>query len=290
VTALTVIPRGLSARDIEERKNFIGGSDANIIMNGAPENVAELLAIKRGEKPPKNLDDVLAVQMGTETEDLNRRWFARMTGRPVANAGERRTHVLYDWMAQTLDGMTTVGDGVEAVFEAKHTSERSNMEQLVDRYYPQLMHAMIVSNLSWSVLSVFFGNGRWDFAEVPFDTAYGDRLMNRERIFWDCRLTGKRWPDLPDPPRPDIAEVLKISKPVDMSTNNRWCDLAATLRHLKPATERYAAAVEEMKTLVDREVKVTFGAGVSARVAKNGSVTLNVDTAWQPANDDDLTY
>lgn len=287
---MTAATLGLSAQDIEDRKNFVGGSDANIIMNGTPEDVADLLAIKRSEKKPKNLDDVLAVQMGTYTEEFNRIWYSRKTGRPVTNVGERRVHFLYDWMAQTLDGMTTVGDGIEAIYEAKHTSERSGMEQLVERYYAQLQHAMVVSNLSWSVLSVFFGNGRWDCAEVPFDEAYADRMMNRERIFWDCRVNGRRWPDLPDPPRPDIAEVLKLSKPVDMSTNNHWCDLAATLRHLKPMTERYSATVEELKSLVDREVKVSFGAGVSARVAKNGSVTLQIDPSWQPANDDELTY
>ena len=44
---------------------------------------------KRGEVEPKDLSDNLIVQLGTVTEDLNRRWFERNTGRsvPATRAG-----------------------------------------------------------------------------------------------------------------------------------------------------------------------------------------------------------
>jgi predicted phage-related endonuclease len=290
MTLDVVRPKGLSEQDIWDRRHFIGGSDANCIMNGAPEDVAELIAIKRGERPPKKLDDVLPVAMGTETEDLNRRWFTKKTGRPVTHAGERRVHFLYDWLAQTLDGMTTVGDGIEAIFEAKHTSERSTMDKLVERYYPQCQHAMVVSNVSWAVLSVFFGNSQWGCVEIEYDDAYVERLLEREKLFWACRLSGERWPDLPPPPRPDIAELLKVSKPLDMSANNQWCILAERWRRLKPITKELEQVTEDLTALVDRETKKTFGAGILATVAKNGSVTFKVDPTWSVANDDEISY
>jgi hypothetical protein len=298
---VTSAPRGLSEQDLIDRANFFGGSNANTLMNGTPQEIADDIAVKRGERKRKDLSRVLQVQMGVWTEEDNCDWFTLMTGRPVTNRpvngqAERRHHFLYEWMANTLDGMTTVGDGMDAIFEAKHTSERNDMETMVDRYYPQLQHSMFVSSLSWSVLSVFFGNSRWAYAEVPFDQAYSDRMIERIKLYWHCRLTGERWPELPPPPRPDIAHVLEVSAPRDMGRNNRWCELAARWRRLKPVVTELKQVTDELCAMVDKETKKTFGAGVTATVSKTGSVTIKVDPDWNPiddiaANDDDeLTY
>jgi predicted phage-related endonuclease len=290
---VTSLSTGLSDQDIEDRKHFIGGSDANIIMNGSAQDVAELIAIKRGERPPKNLNRVLPVRMGIRTEGLNIEWYTELLGRSVVGTNVRKHHFLYDWMAQTPDGLTTVENGSDAIFEAKHTSERNNMAKMVVRYYPQVQHAMTVFNFSWAVLSVFFGNGQWDYAEVPYDQDYCDNvLIPRLKLFWYCRQTGERWPELPPPSRPDIANVLKISKPRDMSRNNKWVHDATRYRELKPLVEEFLQVSDNLKALVDREVKIHSGAGVTATVSKTGSVTLKVDPDWNPiddiaANDDD---
>ena len=38
---------------------------------------------KRGEVEPEDLSDNLIVQLGTVTEDLNRRWYERNTGHAI---------------------------------------------------------------------------------------------------------------------------------------------------------------------------------------------------------------
>jgi len=43
----------------------------------------QLCREKRGEAQPEDLSDVLMVQLGTVTEDLNRRWYERNTGNAV---------------------------------------------------------------------------------------------------------------------------------------------------------------------------------------------------------------
>jgi hypothetical protein len=55
------------------------------------------------------------VQLGTVTEDLNRRWYERNTGQTIGSQTRLR-HPVLKWMAATLDGVIDPGG---AVFEAK---------------------------------------------------------------------------------------------------------------------------------------------------------------------------
>ena len=63
-----------------DRRSFIGGSDARVIMGGDEGNLVRLWREKRGEVEPEDLSNNLIVQLGTVTEDLNRRWYERNTG------------------------------------------------------------------------------------------------------------------------------------------------------------------------------------------------------------------
>ena len=58
-----------------DRRYFIGGSDAPIIMDDNETALNRLWREKRGEIEPKDLSGNLIVQLGVVTEDLNRRWY-----------------------------------------------------------------------------------------------------------------------------------------------------------------------------------------------------------------------
>ena len=55
-----------------DRRHFIGGSDARIIMGQDDKALLRLWQEKRGEAAPIDLSGVLIVQLGLVTEDLNR--------------------------------------------------------------------------------------------------------------------------------------------------------------------------------------------------------------------------
>jgi len=95
---------------------FIGGSDARIIMGNDEEALLRLWREKRGEAEPEDLSGNLIVQLGRATEELNRSWYERNTGRQVRDVQRHVRHSAISWMSATLDGIV---DGVEAVFEAK---------------------------------------------------------------------------------------------------------------------------------------------------------------------------
>src|ERR1019366_7824605 len=63
-----------------DRRSFIGGSDARAIMGSDEAALLRLWREKRGEIEPEDLSDNLIVQLGSVTEDLNRRWYERNTG------------------------------------------------------------------------------------------------------------------------------------------------------------------------------------------------------------------
>jgi hypothetical protein len=63
----------------ENRRTFIGGSDARIIMGTDEAALIQLWREKRGEADPEDVSGNLIVQLGAATEALNRSWYERKT-------------------------------------------------------------------------------------------------------------------------------------------------------------------------------------------------------------------
>src|SRR3974377_2219776 len=96
------LPKISAARS--ERRTFIGGSDARIIMGDDEAALVRLWREKRGEIGPEDLSGNLLVQLGTVTEHLNRHWYERNTGQVVTQVQRQGVHPVPRWMGGTLDG------------------------------------------------------------------------------------------------------------------------------------------------------------------------------------------
>src|ERR1700730_5793781 len=99
-----------------DRRTFVGGSDARIIMGSDENALLRLWREKRGEVEPEDLSGNLIVQLGVVTEHLNRHWYERSTGHAIKDIQRRVKHPVIKWMAATLDGVV---EPTGAVFEAK---------------------------------------------------------------------------------------------------------------------------------------------------------------------------
>src|SRR5436309_4522918 len=88
-----------------DRRSFIGGSDARIIMGSDEAALIQLWREKRGEAQPEDLSGNLIVQLGNSTEDLNRAWYERNSGRRVSDIQRHVKHSIIPYMAATLDGV-----------------------------------------------------------------------------------------------------------------------------------------------------------------------------------------
>jgi predicted phage-related endonuclease len=74
-----------AAKATVNRRLFIGGSDARIIMSGDEAALIRLWKEKRGAIEPEDLSNNLVVQLGVATEALNRTWYERNTGRIITD-------------------------------------------------------------------------------------------------------------------------------------------------------------------------------------------------------------
>ena len=91
--------------DSANRRTLIGGSDARIIMGDDEASLLRLWREKRGEIEPEDLSgNLIIVQLGLVTEDLNRRWYEANTGQVITDVQRQIWHPALRWMAATLDG------------------------------------------------------------------------------------------------------------------------------------------------------------------------------------------
>jgi predicted phage-related endonuclease len=253
------------------RRAFIGGSDARIIMGSDEAALIRLWREKRGEADPEDLSGNLIVQLGAATEDLNRAWFERNSGRRVRDVQRRVKHSAIPWMAATLDGIV---EGSEAVFEAKFMLPWSfSDEAAAEKYMAQLQHNMWVTHLRTSVLSIITGGGKWVEITIPMDPLYLSVLVSAEKKFWRCVQSGET-PHLinAEPPRARI-EAIRI---VDMSASNSWAEFAALFRNTREAFLDHERAKSELKGLMPEDAKEAIGHGVRAKRSKSGAVSFEV--------------
>ena len=142
-----------------DRRSFIGGSDARIIMGDDEAALLRLWREKRGDIEPEDLSGNLIVQLGTVTEGLNRHWYERNTNQVVTEVQRHVRHPVNRWMAATIDGMI---EGTGAVFEAKFMLPWSFSEEgAAEKHMAQLQHNMWVTNAKTAVLSIITGGGKW---------------------------------------------------------------------------------------------------------------------------------
>jgi predicted phage-related endonuclease len=253
------------------RRSFVGGSDARIIMGSDEAALIGLWREKRGEADPEDLSGNLVVRLGTATEELNRSWYERNTGRRITDVQRRVTHSAIPWMAATLDGIV---EGTEAVFEAKFMLPWSFSEEAAaEKYMAQVQHNMWVTHLRTSVLSIITGGGKWVEITIPMDPLYLSVLVSAEKKFWRCVQSGET-PHLinAEPPRPRI-EAIRI---VDMSSSNSWAEFAALFRNTRSAFLDHERAKSELKALMPEDAKEVIGHGVRAKRSKSGAVSFDV--------------
>jgi predicted phage-related endonuclease len=254
-----------------DRRTFIGGSDARIIMGNDEAALIQLWREKRGEAEPQDLSGNLVVQLGAATEALNRSWYERNTGLRITDVQRRVKHSAISWMAATLDGII---EGTEAVFEAKFMLPWSFSEEAAaEKYMAQVQHNMWVTHLKSSVLSIITGGGKWVEITIPMDPLYLTVLVSAEKKFWRCVQTGEI-PHLinAEPPRPRI-EAIRI---VDMSSSNSWAEFAGVFRSTRNAFLEHERAKGELKALIPEDAKEAIGHGVRAKRSKSGAVSFDL--------------
>ena len=253
------------------RRAFIGGSDARIILGEDEAALLRLWKEKWGEAEPEDLSGDLLIQLGAVTEQLNRHWYEKNTGQVVTGVQRQVFHSVHRWMAATLDGWV---EATGAVFEAKFMLPWNFSEEgAAEKHMAQLQHTMWVTASRTAVLSIITGGGRWVEMTIPADPLYQHLLLTSERKFWRCVQSGEP-PRLfgIEPPRPRVEAI----RTVDMSGSNAWAEFANLYRLTRPAALDHDRAKTELKALVPEDAKEASGHGVRAKRSKSGAISFEV--------------
>jgi predicted phage-related endonuclease len=261
-------------RKRQDRRGFIGGSDARIIMGTDEPALLRLWREKRGEVEPEDLSGNLMVQLGLATEELNRRWYEANTGQVITDIQKRIRHPVLGWMGATLDGRV---EGSDAVFEAKFMLPWAFSEEAAaEKYMPQLQHNMWVVAARTAVLSVITGGGKWLEITTHADPLYQHLIVTAERKFWRCVESGEQ-PRLfgVEPPKPRLEAV----RVVDMASSNAWAEFAAVFTRTHQAHLDHEHARAELKSLMPEDAKEAFGHGIRAKRSKAGAISFDLLTA-----------
>jgi predicted phage-related endonuclease len=254
-----------------DRRSFIGGSDARVIVGEDEAALLRLWKEKRGDVEPQDLSGDLLVQLGSATEPLNRHWFEKNTGHVVSEVQRQVFHNIHRWMAATLDGRV---EATSAVFEAKFMLPWNFSEEAAaEKHMAQLQHNMWVIASRTAVLSIITGGGKWVEITIPADPLYQHLLLTAERKFWRCVETGEP-PRLfgVEPPRPRVEAV----RTVDMSGSNAWAEFANVYRVTRAAAIDHDRAKAELKALVPEDAKEASGHGLRAKRSKSGAISFEV--------------
>ena len=253
-----------------DRRSFIGGSDARIIMGKDEKALVHLWKEKRGEGAPVDLSKELIVQLGLVTEDLNRRWYETSSGYRIAQVQRHVVHRTIPWMAATLDGVVKE---TGAIFEAKFMLPWSFSEEAAaEKHMAQLQHNMLVVGTKKSVLSIINGGGKWVELAIEADPIYQTILIAAEKAFWRAVKTGDT-PALFDcePPKPRIEAV----RVVDMNASNSWAEFAGLFRDTQRAHTDHERAKSELKGLMPEDAKEAMGHGIRAKRSKSGAISFD---------------
>ena len=228
-----------------DRRNFIGGSDARIIMGDDEAALLRLWREKRGEAEPEDLSGNLIVQLGLVTEALNRHWYERNTGqvsrmRPASPAASGDPVDGRDPRRHRRGQRGGVRGQIHAALVVLGGSRGREAHGAAPAQYvgDQLRKG--------AVLSIITGGGKWVEIKIPADPLYQHLLLTAEKKFWRCVESGEP-PRLfgVEPPRPRI-EAVRI---VDMSASNAWAEFSGVFRRTREAYLEHETAKTELKGL-----------------------------------------
>ena len=166
-----------------DRRHFIGGSDARIIMGKDEKALLRLWREKRGEEPPARLvgrpdssSSVWSPRTSTAAGTSS------IQAKRVTDVQRQVIHRTIPWMAATLDGLVKE---TGAVFEAKFMLPWSFSEEAAaEKHMAQLQHNMLVAGTRKSVLSIITGGGKWIELSIEADPIYQTILIAAEKAFW----------------------------------------------------------------------------------------------------------
>ena len=179
----------LSQKQLNERRNFIGSSEASIIANGSFSAWNDLIMQKRDgvekffDKQTMFLMDAgshMASFVLNKGEDITKLKFTNRQSGKTVDHGIAPIHSTYDAIASDSRPV-----------EAKTHWQFRDMDELCDLYAPQCQHHIHTSATDGCYLVVFFGvRCRLEYRFIQRDDLWIENYLEQCHKFWDWYRNG----------------------------------------------------------------------------------------------------
>ena len=254
-----------------QRQGFIGGSDATTIMQF---KWYDLWLVKTGRAEAEDLSDNIAVQLGSHTENFNIKWFEKSTGCFVTKQQKQFKKTIGDVpLVGTVDGIVVES---AAIIEAKHTNPFNDMNDMIERYMPQIQLYCHVSGAEGCHLSVIFGNSKWQSAFVHYDEEYFNKMMVFIKDFW-WHVVNDKEPVGIDTPEDISINHIPVDNMVvrDASTDNAFVDASITYINGLEQNKVFENAKKDLKNMVGSNEREVFCDYLTIKRDKRGSLRIS---------------
>jgi putative phage-type endonuclease len=235
----------LTALQIVERQNGVGGSDAAVALGLSKRKTArQLFHEKRGELEPDVYDEE-AIWWGNALEPIVRQKYAEVSGNVVRLPEGTIWHPQHDFMCAHIDGYvdnTTPKRGYEGktAFHSTGWGEEGT-DQIPVEYLMQVQHYMACTALPVFDVSCLIGR-RFAFYQVEADLELHEMMIEGERDF--MRRVREN-----DPPALDYAHktALDVIRKLYPGTNGKRLIATTEVIEWRAAMDVHAEAEKAAK-------------------------------------------
>ncbi len=242
----------LTKEELDDRKNFIGGSDSSIICGfNQYKNKVQLWQEKTGQIEIEDISGKPIIEFGNYMEDGVAQWFQDKTGKLLHPKEKvKLIHPLHPWMAANLDRrLVNENAALECKTSGKPGDEWGDCENKIPLIYRmQCAHYCEVGNFDRIYICVVFAftrEFRWYVYER--DQEIQDKLITIESNFWFNHVCANI---APEPSTKD--EVLSLYKELDSEPIIATDEIIECVWELKKTKESIKILENLEKVQIDR--------------------------------------
>lgn len=258
---------------IEERKFYLGGSDAAAILGlSRYKTPLQVWAIKTGQIVPENINDKVAVKLGNKLEQTVAEFFMEDTGKKVQRVNETMFHPKYPFLGANIDRLVI---GEKAGLECKTTNQFKasewEEEDIPIEYLIQCVHYMAVTGLPKWYIAVLIGNMQFKWKAITRDNKVIDDMVKKEVAFWTNFVVPKVMPmtitskdnDIlyklyPKAAEESIIELGDDASKICESVDSMQADYAVLKKEIEEGKNKLRAMLKTFETGVTAKYKITW--------------------------------
>jgi len=179
----------LTEKQLQERKNYIGGSDSSTICGVNPYgNIIELWQEKLGLKEIEDISHKPAIRAGNYLEPVVAQWFEDDTKKPLEITSETFYHKSIPYMAANIDRLVK---GESAILECKTAGRdigwgKDGDNTIPDYYLCQVAHYVATLDLEMAYIAVLIAGNDFRWYTYERNQKLEDMIIKKEKAFWEC--------------------------------------------------------------------------------------------------------